>query len=241
MSQGPTVRKASASSKTQNRKSGAHLPPDKPYHHGSLPQALLDAAEIVLRRDGVRGLTLRGIAREAGVSHTASQHHFGDMSGVLSELVASGHRRLASAMTMAAEGIAQVLARRKAIARAYVTFATENPDLFRLMSRNELLDATRPSLLEARQNSARALADIHGVSTTLVDKNVYGRLNVKEAVAMTAAWAYIHGLASLLIDGRLNLLAKATDGMRDAEALVLSAIEHVRLIQTGQNTNDSHR
>src|SRR5258708_18146433 len=70
----------------------------RPYHHGSLPDALLQAAEIVLRRDGLRGLTLRAIAREAGVSHTAPKHHFGDMAGVLSELSATGHPRLAAEM-----------------------------------------------------------------------------------------------------------------------------------------------
>jgi Bacterial regulatory proteins, tetR family. len=59
----------------------------------------------VLRRDGIRGLTLRAIAREAGVSHTAPQHHFGDTAGVLSELAASGHRRLAATMAEQADGM----------------------------------------------------------------------------------------------------------------------------------------
>jgi hypothetical protein len=58
---------------------------------------------------------------------------------------------------------------------------------------------------------------------------------------MTAAWAYVHGLASLLIDGRLNLLAKSAEGMRDAEDLVVSAIEHMRLVPTGLTETTKRR
>ncbi|MDQ8732766.1 TetR family transcriptional regulator, partial [Bradyrhizobium sp. LHD-71] len=73
-----------------------------PYHHGSLHEALLKAAETILERDGLPGLTLRAAAREAGVSHAAPTHHFGDMSGLLSELAASGFRTFAAALKAAA-------------------------------------------------------------------------------------------------------------------------------------------
>src|SRR5213079_782408 len=56
--------------------------PDAPYHHGALRDALLLAAERVLERDGLAGLTLRAVAREAGVSHAAPTHHFGDLTGL---------------------------------------------------------------------------------------------------------------------------------------------------------------
>ena len=68
------------------------------YHHGALHQALLGAAEIVLERDGLQGLTLRAVAREAGVSHAAPTHHFGDLTGLMSELAALGFRRFNAAM-----------------------------------------------------------------------------------------------------------------------------------------------
>ncbi len=234
MTQATAVRRAAGSLKASPKKSQARPSSDKPYHHGSLPQALLDAAEVVLRRDGMRGLTLRAISREAGVSHTAAQHHFGDMSGVLSELAAVGHRRLTSTITLAVENIKSGVARRKAIARAYVKFAVANADLFRLMSRNELLDGARPALLDARQNTMNVLAGQYGVSMpSTAGRLEYGNPDPKQAIAMVAAWAYLHGLASLLIDGRLNALAKSAEGMRNAEALVDAAIEHVRLVQSG--------
>jgi AcrR family transcriptional regulator len=246
MAQGTPVRRAtrtSTKSQTQNVQTRVQTRQSsvKPYHHGSLPQALLDAAEVVLRRDGMRGLTLRSISREAGVSHTAAQHHFGDMSGVLSELAASGHRRLSSALSLATHAVKPLQARRQAMARAYITFAKDNPDLFRLMARNELLDATRPALLEARQATSRALANLYGVARSVQDVDADGQAevqpevqpNTRQVIAMTAAWAYVHGLATLLIDDRLNLLAKSADGMRNAEDLVVAAIEHMRLVQTG--------
>ena len=238
MKEASTRRNASPSSKaaTETDKSSR----EKPYHHGSLPHALLAAAELVLQRDGIRGLTLRAIAREAGVSHTAPQHHFGDTAGVLSELAASGHRRLAQMMADSAEGLPPGRAQRKAIARGYVKFALEHPNLLRLMSRGEMLDYTRPALLEARQLSARVLAGAvtEPPERPAGDTSAFGKIDAAQAITMTAAWAYVHGLASLLIDGSLKALAGSAEGIRDAEALVDAAIENVQLMpatETGKS------
>ncbi|MDR5752787.1 MULTISPECIES: TetR/AcrR family transcriptional regulator [unclassified Caballeronia] len=199
-----------------------------PYHHGSLPDALLRAAETVLQRDGLKGLTLRAIAREAGVSHTAPQHHFGDTAGVLSELAASGHLRLAATMATKAAAAGGV-ERGKAIARGYIEFAVANPDLFRLMSRNELLDPDRPSLVEARRTSARGLAGVFDIAPKepQTGTRAFGALNAAQAIKMTAAWGQIHGLASLLVDNRLSALAAATGSFRDARELVDAVIDQL--------------
>src|SRR5262250_3757625 len=69
-----------------------------PYHHGSLREAMLRAAESILERDGIGGLTLRAAAREAGVSHAAPKNHFGDVMGLLSDLAAVGFARFRAAM-----------------------------------------------------------------------------------------------------------------------------------------------
>src|SRR5258708_10545516 len=79
---------------------------ESPYHHGDLHEALLKAAEQVLERDGLPGLTLRAVAREAGVSHAAPTHHFGDLTGLLSELAAIGFRQFGAAMAAAAPSAA---------------------------------------------------------------------------------------------------------------------------------------
>src|SRR5882724_8324195 len=96
---------------------------DTPYHHGDLREALLQAAERVLERDGLAGLTLRAVAREAGVSHAAPTHHFGDLTGLISELAAIGFRQFNDAM-VAAGAASPVLAEKAlARARAYVRYA----------------------------------------------------------------------------------------------------------------------
>src|ERR1700747_2136538 len=68
------------------------------YHHGSLREAMLRAAESILERDGIGGLTLRAAAREAGVSHAAPTNHFGDVMGLLSDLAAVGFARFRAMM-----------------------------------------------------------------------------------------------------------------------------------------------
>src|SRR5438876_1228365 len=105
------------------------------YHHGDLHDALLKAAEKVLERDGVQGLTLRAAAREAGVSHAAPTHHFGDMTGLLSELAAVGFRRFSTALRDAASRQNSAMARLDAMGMAYVAFARKYPGLFMLMFR----------------------------------------------------------------------------------------------------------
>ncbi|VVE44116.1 TetR family transcriptional regulator [Pandoraea iniqua] len=204
----------------------------RPYHHGGLPEALLQAAETVLKRDGLRGLTLRSIAREAGVSHTAPQHHFGDTAGVLSELVADGHRRLAAAMSARASEATPGPARRKAVAHAYIDFAVANPDMFRLMSRNELLDLERTSLQDARRNSMRLLSgvlDPAPVVDAQGNNEWWGELDAERAVTMAAGWAYVHGLAALLVDQRFAGLVRRTPSIEDAKALVYRAIEDMAI------------
>ena len=205
----------------------------RPYHHGSLPTALLEAAEQVLRRDGLPGLTLRAIAREAGVSHTAPKHHFGDTAAILSELAAIGHLRLAAEMAERARGVEPAKVRRKATAMGYVDFGRKNPDLFRLMSRKELLDFKKPSLAAALQVSSSALAGVFGpkpASGEPRDGDAFSALSAPHAVAMTAAWAYVHGLTTLLVDNRLERIAQATGTFSDTYALVEAAIANMQLL-----------
>ena len=99
-----------------------------PYHHGDLHGALLKAAETVLERDGLAGLTLRAVAREAGVSHAAPTHHFGDLTGLLSELAAIGYRQFSAAMVAARSAGTQPS--RAGQAKAYVAYAQAHPGLY---------------------------------------------------------------------------------------------------------------
>src|SRR6266481_5017244 len=106
---------------------------DSPYHHGDLHEALLKAAECVLERDGLAGLTLRAVAREAGVSHAAPTHHFGDLTGLLSELAAIGFRRFNAAMEAAGAAGTSLMEKAMARAKAYVAYAQAHPGMYGLM------------------------------------------------------------------------------------------------------------
>jgi AcrR family transcriptional regulator len=117
---------------------------DGPYHHGALRDALLAAAERVLERDGLSGLTLRAVAREAGVSHAAPTHHFGDLTGLVSELAAIGFRQFNAAMAAAGAVGTSPIEKALARAKAYVAYAQAHPGMYGLMFRTERLDMTRP-------------------------------------------------------------------------------------------------
>jgi AcrR family transcriptional regulator len=201
--------------------------PPKRYHHGSLPEALLAAAETVLLRDGIPGLGLRAIAREAGVSHTAPKHHFGDTTGLVSELAAVGYRRLSDAMRDAAARSTDARERRGAIAHAYVHFAHDNPAMFGLMFRNEMIDMQRPALSNASREAMRVMAAIIGARNETTDDAPVS-LGSAEAMRITAAWGYVHGLAILLIDQRLGGILQVTPDVDSPIDLVDKALRDVR-------------
>jgi AcrR family transcriptional regulator len=164
---------------------------------------MLEAAERILERDGPAGLTLRGAAREAGASHAAPKNHFGDLSGLLSDLAAVGFSRFREAMLAEAEGSATPAARMQAAGRGYVSFARANPGLFLLMFRGEKLDMKRPALRKAADEAIAVLAgggSSAGPAPT--------ELTLDQAARMAGAWAGVHGLAMLLIDGRLDAVLK---------------------------------
>jgi AcrR family transcriptional regulator len=188
---------------------------DRPYHHGSLKQAMLEAAERILERDGIAGLTLRGAAREAGASHAAPKNHFGDLSGLLSELAAIGFRRFREAMLAEAAGSATPAARMQAAGRGYVKFARANPGLFLLMFRGEKLDMQRPALRQAANDAIAVLAGAGAAGGSAP-----AELTLDQAARMAGAWAGVHGLAMLLIDGRLNaLLQRLPEGSTEDDLL----------------------
>jgi AcrR family transcriptional regulator len=192
---------------------------DAPYHHGALRDALLEAAERVLERDGLGGLTLRAVAREAGVSHAAPTHHFGDLTGLVSELAAIGFRQFNAAMTAAgAAGGSSGLQKAMARAKAYVAYAQAHPGMYGLMFRTERLDMTRPSLHEAASASFAGLAGAIGASRH--EQISEQALSLEQAAAIARAWSLVHGFTMLLLDGRLTDILRRLPKGTDAETLL---------------------
>jgi AcrR family transcriptional regulator len=194
------VRAASERPAARRRPAG-----ETPYHHGDLHDALLAAAERVLERDGLPGLTLRAVAREAGVSHAAPTHHFGDLSGLLSELAAIGFRRFNEAMIAAGKSETLPLMKAMARAKAYVAYAQACPGMYGLMFRTERLDMSRPSLHEAATASFEGLATAVGAGRNeKITGDTLEALSLDQAAAIARDWSLVHGFTTLLLDGRLK-------------------------------------
>ena len=197
-----------------------------PYHHGALHDALLKAAERVLERDGLVGLTLRAVAREAGVSHAAPTHHFGDLTGLVSELAAIGFRQFNAAMAVAGSGGGSGLEKAMARAKAYVAYAQAHPGMYGLMFRTERLDMTRPSLHEAAHAAFAGLTGAIGASRQ--EQISEEALSLDQAAAIARAWSLVHGFTMLLLDGRLadivRRLPEGTDAAMLLDAMLRSTI-----------------
>jgi AcrR family transcriptional regulator len=196
-------------------------PEVRPYHHGDLRAALLAQSERILEAEGVSALTLRAAARAAGVSHAAPKNHFGDLTGLLSELAAVGFNRFSESLIRAVISAGrEPRDRTKALGRAYVAFARAYPGLFLLMFRGERLDAARPSLRDALEGFQEALG------AAAARRSSPG---VRPTAEETASWSLIHGFALLLLDGRLQPGLGARPSARDADRLLESVIEAARI------------
>lgn len=185
------------------------------YHHGDLRTALLDSVGLIVREQGSAFVSVREVARRARVSHAAPAHHFRNKSGLLTAFAAQGFDRLADTV---AEMIAashattppEVLA---AMGRAYVRFAVENPEHFAIMFRTELLDVADPALVRASDRAYDAL-----IATTRAAA-AGGFTRVDAQLAATAAWALVHGLATLWLSGRLQVRTGVIDPNALADAI----------------------
>jgi AcrR family transcriptional regulator len=143
------------------------------YHHGDLRAAILEAAGRMIEKEGLKGLSVREAARRAGVSHNAPYRHFPDREALLAALAAEGFSRLTRALENRSG---------RELAEAYVGFALEQPQRFRLMFARR---RAHPDL-QARFGAA------------------FAELGAGASLAGAAAWSLVHGLAQLLLDGHLE-------------------------------------
>ncbi|MET8119212.1 TetR/AcrR family transcriptional regulator [Micromonospora sp. NPDC005189] len=159
------------------------------YHHGDLRRALLVAALEAIEEVGPAALSLRDLARRAGVSHAAPAHHFGDKAGLLAALAAQGFDRLAQRLTEAGDDLL-------AAGVAYVDFAVTHRAYFEVMFRPELYRADDADLIAARERAGAALrSGVAALPTGDTPADVD-----RDALA---AWSIAHGFATLWLAGVL--------------------------------------
>ncbi|MER5793896.1 TetR/AcrR family transcriptional regulator [Streptomyces sp. NPDC001980] len=173
-------------------------PPSDSYHHGDLRAACLRAARELLEEDGSGALSLRAVARRAGVSPTAPYRHYADRDALVSAVAAEGYRELAGALA-AAHPAPSTPDDLVAVAVVYVRFALDHPALFRAM----FAEPCDPGSAE-RVEAAAALS---AYVDTLVRNAFPG--GTRDGLA-TAVWALVHGLAFLHLDGKLDASSPET-------------------------------
>ena len=189
-------KKPTAAGVAASRKSGAEAGPSpeaKPYHHGNLRETLLAAADGVLARQGATGITLRDVAKAAGVSHAAPYHHFASLDEMLAAVAERGFAQLAMAMAAPA-GESDPRERLLQICEAYVNCARSHPAQFRLMFGPLLARKHEFPTLKAAAEGA--FAQLLAASTAL-DAGRGPELAL-------LGWSLAHGLSNLLIDGAFD-------------------------------------
>jgi AcrR family transcriptional regulator len=186
------------------------------YHHGDLRNGLLEAARAILEEESLSALTLRAVARKAGVSHAAPYRHFPNHEALLVELSLEGFDELREALAEAAKAQGSESDKIATIGAAYMRFVAQRPALARLMFGSQLPNRDQfPTLgLKANSIGAEIGAALHDSALGL------------------AVWASVHGLAMLVLENVIDL------GQRRSGLHVLPARAEIILRSLFSTTRD---
>src|SRR5436190_7159493 len=164
----------------------------KPYHHGDLQRALVDAAQAILEREGPAALSLRAVAREAGVSPAAPYHHFKDKGELLDAVAQEGWEMLDQVIGKAKAAAPSPADALDEIGVGYVCFARDNPALYRVMYDTARDRESLPEDMSGDKDSAYCK-----VRDTLIDSGADSSDEIDLELATVAAWCSAHGLAEM--------------------------------------------
>lgn len=192
--------------------SASPTPPARPPAPSSPRERLLDAAREVVARDGLSGLTLRAIAREAAVSHGAPLRHFPTLASLLAAVSVQGFEGLMASVAAAVEGVDDPRDRISAAGHGYVRFALAEPGVYSVMFRPELCDTDDPAYVTA------GLASFEQLAGLVTEAQAQGwKTDAPRDQVATVLWANVHGLAELWAHGAVPTLlgADALDDLLD--------------------------
>lgn len=176
--------------------------PKRAYHHGDLRRVLLEASVSLIGEGGVGALSMREVARRAGVTHGAPYHHFPDRAAILAAIAEEGFRALARMLRSSIDAIPDSQPRRRfeAAGEAYIRFATANPAQFRVMFRPELTDPDSHPSIEAA--AFEAFEILVACVTAL---QAAGQAPPGDPLPLVLlGWSTAHGFAALSVDGAIS-------------------------------------
>jgi len=174
------------------------------YHHGNLKEELLQTALEMIDTDGLDSITLRDLTQRLGTSRTAVYRHFESKEALILGVIEKGYERLNLLFTPIFEDRTQSVAERfESMGRAYLDFALEHPNLYRLLF-GERYRKEREEICDYKdETQATGLYALIGLLLEAQEEGIIAKVNPIVQAAMV--WASIHGLASLLIDGHLMM------------------------------------
>jgi len=176
----------------------------RPYHHGDLRRALIQAAERVLERDGPQALSLRAVAREAGVSPAAPYHHFKDKSDLLKAIAEAGFQALSDAIRAAIE--ADTENKMTTIGVSYVRFARDNPALYRVMYDCSRDEDSMPEKAHGGDSGFQL------VTQAMINAGVDPADELGLQLWCIAAWCSAHGVAEMIGFAQFKPMIEALGG-----------------------------
>jgi AcrR family transcriptional regulator len=178
----------------------------KEYHHGDLRRAVIEAAFALVRKDGLRALTLREVARQIGVTHAAPYHHFKDREALLAALQEVAFGELDAAMRAQKQGVEDAREELFVLGRAYIDFARERPDRFQVMfQRGEAVSDMEPN--------AAGRATFQHLVDAVARCQASGVAPPGDAYALAlSSWSLVHGFAALWVEGPLAAMQDYAGG-----------------------------
>lgn len=189
----------------------------------TLREKVIKAAVKYVADNGPDGLSFRQIAADAGVSHQAPYHHFGDRSAIFGEIALEGFRKFAAVMgaPARADEDSENCVR---LCERYVDFAIANKGHFRVMFRADLCQ------MHESPETQKAADDAFATLLAAVSEMVGDSASINEIrVQATAMWSLAHGLATLIIDGPLeNKIGKVSDRRALVRSVAQRAAEGLR-------------
>jgi AcrR family transcriptional regulator len=193
------------------------------YHHGNLKEALIETALQTIDEEGLDAITLRDITQKLGTSRSAVYRHFASKEALIIGVIQRGYAQLDELFTPIFQDRTQSVEERfEKMGRAYLDFAIEHPNLYRLLF-GENYRQEREEVCDYKDESqATGLYALIGLLLEAQEEGIIARAD--PMVQAATVWASIHGLASLLIDGHLMMRDNLEEIYRYSQAIVLNGM-----------------